>query len=201
MRSAVALALVLALVPPLWSQELAEPRSGARFPLTNDGQALLGLGLRVKKVAFVKVNVYAVALYVSDAVLEGPLSAYRGHPASPELFRELVWGDFEKRLVLRFLRDLEREQIVGAMRGALTGRSDARLLEQFVSYFTELKEGEECELRWLPGGSLEVSLAGRRRPPIEGKDFAAAVFGIYLGDRPLQEDIKRGLASRLTSSQ
>jgi hypothetical protein len=201
MRPAAALALALAVASPLWSQELAEPRSGARFPLASDGQSLLGLGLRVKKVAFVKVNVYVVALYVADAALEGPLSAYRGHPASPELFRDLVWGDFEKRLILRFLRDLERDQIAGAMRGALVGRSDARLLEQFVSYFTELKEGEECELRWLPGGSLEVWLAGRRRPPIESKDFAAAVYGIYLGDRPLQEDIKRGLVSRLTSLQ
>jgi hypothetical protein len=199
MRPAAALALVLGLALPLRSQELAEPRSGARFVLESDGQALLGLGLRVKKIAFVKVNVYAVALYVPDAALDGPLSAYRGRPASPELFRDLVRGDFGKRLVLRFLRDLERDQIAGAMRGALAGRSDARLLERFVSYFTELKQGEECELRWLPGGSLEVSLAGLTRPPIDDKDFAAAVFGIYLGDQPLQEDIKRGLVSRLAT--
>jgi hypothetical protein len=201
MRPAAALAPVLALAPLLWSQELAEPRSGARFPLASGGQSLLGLGLRVKKVAFVKVKVYVVGLYVPDAALEGPLAAYRGRPASPELFRDLVWGDFDKRLVLRFLRDLERDQIAGAMREALAGRSDARLLDQFVSSFDELKQGEECELRWLPGGALEVSLAGRRRPPIEGKDFAAAVFGIYLGERPLQEDIKLGLVSRLASSQ
>lgn len=196
---AAALALALALAAPAGGQELAEPQTGVRVPLASEGQTLLGVGLRVKKVAFVKVKVYVVAFYVSDAALSASLAGARGRPASPELFRDLVWGDFEKRLVLRFVRDLEQEQIQKAMREALAGRTDATLLERFVSYFPELKQGQECLLRWAPGGTLATTMAGQERPPIDSKDFAAAVFGLYLGDRPLQDDIKLALVSRLPS--
>ena len=197
MLCAGVLALVLCGAAPASSQDLAEPQTSVRFPVTAEGRTLLGLGLRVKKVAFVKVKVYVVALYVADAALGGPLSAHRGRAASPDLYRELVWGDFDKRLVLRFVRDLGREQIAGAMREALAGRADARLLEQFVSYFSDLKQGQECVLGWAPGGSLEVTMAGRPHPAIADKAFAAAVFGLFLGERPLQDDIKRDLVSRV----
>lgn len=197
MLRASVLVLALGLAPALEAQELAEPQTGVRFPLTSQDQTLLGLGLRVKKIAFVKVKVYVVALYVSDSALSGPLAAHRGRPASSELFRDLVWGDFDKRLVLRFVRDLGREQIQKAMREALADRSDAKALDRFVSYFPELKVGQECVLHWVRGGTLAVTMAGQERPPIAGRDFAAAVFGLYLGERPLQEDIKLGLVSRL----
>ena len=199
MLRALVLVLALGLAPALAAQELADPQAGVRFPMTSEGQTLLGVGQRVKKIAFVKVKVYVVALYVSDPALAGPLATYRGRPASPELFRDLVWGDFDKRLVLRFVRDLGREQIQKAMREALADRSDAELLDRFVSYFPELKLGQECLLHWVPGGTLAVTMAGQQRPPIASKEFAAAVFGLYLGDRPLQEDIKGNLVSRLPS--
>ena len=199
MRQPAALALALALASPLAAQDLAEPQTGVRFPVASDGHTLLGLGLRVKKIAFIKAKVYVVALYVSDAALSGPLAAQRGRPASPELYRELVAGDFDKRLVLRFTRDLGREKIQDAMREALVDRTDAKLLDQFVSYFPELKQGQEAVLRWVPGGTLDVTMAGQPRPPIASKDFASALYGLYLGDRPLQPDIKAGLVSRVPS--
>jgi len=197
-RSA-AFSLTLALAAPAGAQELAEPETGVRFPVASDGQTLLGLGLRVKKIAFVKVKVYVVALYVSDAALAGPMATHLGSPVSPALFKDLVWGDFDKRLALRFVRNLDQGQIQKAMREALAGRTDPALLDRFVSYFPELKQGQECLLRWLPGGRLAATMAGQERAPIESKDFAAAVFGLYLGERPLQEDIKSALVSRLAS--
>ena len=33
------------------------------------------------------------------------------------------------------------------------------LLDQFVSYFPALKEGQECTLRWAPGGTIETVMA------------------------------------------
>jgi len=39
-------------------------------------------------------------------------------------------------------------------------------------------------------------MAGEARPPIPSKDFAAALFGLYVGKQPLQDDIKQGLVSR-----
>jgi hypothetical protein len=43
---------------------------------------------------------------------------------------------------------------------------------------------------------VETTSAGEVKPPIVDKAFAAAVFGIWLGEKPIQEDLKRDLVSR-----
>ncbi len=58
-RAALALA-VCVLAPALRSQEIAEPRSGAKFPAQVEDKSLLGAGLRTK--TFRKVQVYALGL-------------------------------------------------------------------------------------------------------------------------------------------
>ncbi len=82
------------------------------------------------------------------------------------------------------------------MREALPA-ADKALTDQFVSYFPEVKEGQECVLRWGAGGVLETIMAGEKRPAIDNKAFAAAVFGIFLGEKPIQEDLKQALVARV----
>ena len=66
----------------------------------------------------------------------------------------------------------------------------------FSSHFGAPREGDSYVIRWAPGGVLEVSAAGQAKPPIEDKAFATAVFAIWLGEKPIQEDIKRDLVAR-----
>jgi hypothetical protein len=192
LAAGAALALLPTSAP---AQDFVESGSGVAFPLKRDGGTLLGAGLRVKKIAFVKAKVYAVALYVSDDALAGPLAVHRGKTADPAFFKDLVWGDFPKELVLHFVRDVGQGRIQDAMREALEGASKGPL-DAFVSYFPEVKTGQECVLRWGSGGVLEVTMAGAAKPPIADKTFAAAVFGLYVGEHPLQDDIKAGVTSR-----
>jgi hypothetical protein len=145
-----------------------------------------------------KVKVYAIGLYVDDAALAGPLAAHKGKTASPEFYRDLVWGDFPKHVVLKLVRDVSTSQIQGAFREALGSANKARV-DQFASYFGDTKIGQEYVIRWAPGGTLETTVAGVAKPPIADKDFAAAVFGIWLGDKPIQDDIKKDLVARAPS--
>ena len=194
----LALSLLFAAAPPVparAAEEVTEPRTGVKFPARADGMSLLGVAVRVKAITIVKVKVYALGLYVSDAALSGPLAAFKGRTTSPESYRELVWGDFPKELRLHFVRDVDRKRIQEAMRESLAG-ADPKWLDPFIGYFEEVKEGQECVLRWAPGGILQTTYAGTARPPIADKTFAAAVFGIYLGDKPVQADIKRDLVAR-----
>jgi hypothetical protein len=39
-------------------------------------------------------------------------------------------------------------------------------------------------------------MAGQPKPPIADREFAAAVFGVWLGEKPVREEIKKGLVSR-----
>lgn len=194
MRQAVLPCLLLAFTAAVGSaQDFTEPKTGVRLPLkSSDGQmVLLGAGVR-SKTFVVKVKVYVASLYVAPEAL----AKHKGKPPAPELYSDLVWGDFPKEIVLRFVRNVGKGRIQDAMREALPG-ADKVLTDQFVSYFPEVKEGQECVLRWGAGGVLETIMAGEKRPAIDNKAFAAAVFGIFLGEKPIQEDLKQALVARV----
>lgn len=190
---AIALIALSLAVPPAAAQEVAEPSSGVRFAVKRGDLSLLGVGLRTRTVF--KVKVYAIGLYVADSALSGPLAAHKGALGSPAFYKDLIWGDFAKEVHLRFTRDVDQRTIQEAMREALAGADKARL-DTFVSYFPDIKAGQECVIRWTPGGALETVMAGKMKPPIVDRDFAAAVFAVWLGEKAIQEDIKKGLVSR-----
>jgi hypothetical protein len=191
---AVATLVAMAFAGAASAQTWTEPKSGVAFPVTKDEMTLLGGGLRVRKMLFT-FKAYAVGLYVSDAAIAGPLAAYKGKTSSPEFYESIQKGDFKKEVVLRFLRNLSQSRIQDAMRESLAG-ADPKPLDQFISYFPEVKEGQECVLRVVPGGTLEVVMAGQARPPIADKAFAERVMGLYVGPTPIQEDIKAGVVAR-----
>jgi hypothetical protein len=193
---AVAAALIacLALAAASSAQSWTEPKSGAAFEVKRDGMTLLGGGLRVKKIVFT-FKAYAIGFYVDDAALAGPLAAYKGKTTSPEFYTALQTGDFRKQVVLRFMRNLSASRIQEAMRESLAG-ADQKTLDQFIAYFPEVKEGQECVLRGLPGGKLESIMAGQAKPVIENKAFTERLFGLYVGPQPLQADIKAGVVAR-----
>jgi hypothetical protein len=185
----------LALAASSPAQTWTEPRSGVAFAVQKDGMTLLGAGLRVKKILFT-FKAYAVAFYVSDEALAGPLARYAGQPVTDELRRALVSGDFPKEVVLHFLRDLGQNKIQGAMREALEGANPAALY-QFISYFPQVKKGQQCVLRWGQGGTLESTMAGETKPPIANRALAEQLFGLYVGPDPLQDDFKADMLARL----
>jgi hypothetical protein len=196
-RQTTAILALLLLVPSFaFAEDVKEPRSGVSLAAKDGSSSLLGIGVRTR--TMLKVKVYAIGLYVDDAALAGPLAAHKGKTASPEFYRDLVWGDFPKHVVLKLVRDVSTSQIQGAFREALGSANKARV-DQFASYFGDTKIGQEYVIRWAPGGTLETTVAGVAKPPIADKDFAAAVFGIWLGDKPIQDDIKKDLVARAPS--
>jgi hypothetical protein len=193
MKTALALlAAALFVSTPAFAETVTEPKTGVAFESHRGDLSLAGLGLRTK--TFLKVKVYVIGLYVADSALPG-LKAKAG---SPELYKELVWGDFPKELQLKLVRDLSAAQMQEAIREALTlQNADKARTDAFISYFGDIKIGQEYVLRWRPGGTLETTAVGQAKPPIADKNFAAAVFSIWLGATPIQEDVKLGLVSRL----
>jgi hypothetical protein len=176
------------------AQEWTVPMTGVAFPVKKEGMTLLGGGLRVKKIVFT-FKAYTIGFYVADDALAGPLAVYKGKTTSPAFYHELQTGDFKKEVVLRFMRNLSQSRIQEAMRESLAG-ADPKILEQFIAYFPQVAEGQTCEIRYLPGGTLEAVMAGQAKPPIKDKKFADQFFGLYVGPAPLQADIKEGVVAR-----
>lgn len=189
MKRLIVAMLLLSMGVPLLAQEVMEPKSGARFPANDGDMSLLGVGLRTRTIA--RVKVYAIGLYVADSALAGLL---RGKAGTPELYRELVTGDFRKRVVLKFLRDVSAEQIREAFRDALKGTGVNA--GTWLSYFSDTRSGQEIVINWTPGVGLETKVAGADKPAVNDKALASAVFEIWLGAKPIQDDIKNGLVAR-----
>ena len=189
MNGRIATVLLLSVAVPALAQDVAEPRSGEKFAAKDGDASLLGVGLRTRTIA--RVKVYAIGLYVADSALGGPL---KGKAGTPELYRELTSGDFRKKVVMKFLRDVSAEQIRDAFGDALKGtgvKADA-----WLRYFGDTRSGQQYVIAWTPGVGLETKVAGVDKPALNDKALAAAVFGIWLGARPIQEDIKKDLVAR-----
>jgi hypothetical protein len=198
MRS-IALLAVIALVgcaAPAAAQDVVEPKSGVGFAPKTGGMSLLGVALRTK--TFLHVKVYAAGFYVADSALAGPLAVHRGNTGTPAFYHDLVNGDFEKQMTLKLVRDLSPSQIQGAFRETLVG-ADSHRVEEFTGIFSsDLKAGDQIVLHWTKG-ILETSAGGLSRVPIADAEFASRVFAIWLGEHPVQEDVKRDLVARADS--
>lgn len=147
-----------------------------------------GGGLRKK--AFFKV--YAMALYLPEK--QGDADAAIG-------------GKGAKRVAISLLRDLSAQQFVDALQeGMAQNHSGAEMaaLKERVKQFSdtllalgEAKTGTRVLIDWLPGSGTRVSVNGERRGnDISGEDFYQALLRIWLGHKPVQDDLKQALLGK-----
>ena len=141
---------------------------------------LNGAGLR-KKVVF---KVYVAGLY-----LENPT-----HDASAA-----VSSDETKSMRLHVLRTLDAGKITEAITEGFERNSKTQMgglkarLDRFNSMFPNVAEGDEIVMSYFPGKGTVVTAKGTEKGTIEGKDFADALFAVWLGPNPVQEDLKKAL--------
>jgi hypothetical protein len=163
---------------------LAGEAAGVRMPdtITVEGKTLKlnGIGLR-KKLMF---KVYVAGLYV-----ETPTK-------SPEA---IISSDQVKRVSLHILRSLKASKVTEAIEDGFEKNSKAQMgalkerLAKFSAMFSDVNEGDEILMTYAPGKGTSVSIKGSERGTVEGKDFGDALFSVWLGPDPVQEDLKKAL--------
>ncbi|MBP6733072.1 MAG: chalcone isomerase family protein [Chitinophagales bacterium] len=57
----------------------------------------------------------------------------------------------------------------------------------------EIKEGDMFELMYVPGEGVKASKNGKLKSTIAGLDFKKALFGIWVGEDPVDADLKAAL--------
>ena len=128
-------------------------------------------------------KVYVAALYL------GP----EGDPGR-------VLDDVPKRLEIQYLRGFTADQFAKATDVKIADNVDAKTLaalrpriDQLNALYRDVNEGDRYALTYLPGEGTELALNGRPLGRVAGADFAAALFAVWLGDSPVDEDLKRSL--------
>ncbi len=67
-------------------------------------------------------------------------------------------------------------------------------IETFLTWLSQpIKKGDEFEFAFVPHNVIHVSKNGTELGVIENKEFATALFAIWLGDMPADKKLKTGL--------
>jgi hypothetical protein len=158
---------------------------GVKMPDTVnvDGKELKlnGMGLRTK--AFFKV-------YVAGLYLETP-------SADTD---KIIGTDTARRVEMSMMRDLGKDKIVNALKEGVEKNNPKEKvdalkdrLDKFTSGIPDLKEGQVLTITYVPSKGTTVAGGGAKEMTVEGKDFADALFLVWLGKSPVDEDLKKGM--------
>ena len=153
-----------------------------------DGQEvhLNGIALRTRYQFF---KVYVAGLYLPQKTTSGQTA---------------IDARGAKRMILVMLRDVSAEQFIESFDVALrNNNSEAQLAEvkaQREDLFArirtigEARKGTEIVLDYLPSaGTLLVVGGTPRGKPISGEAFYRAVLRSWVGENPMQQDMKKAL--------
>ncbi|MFL5349607.1 MAG: chalcone isomerase family protein [Hyalangium sp.] len=181
--SAVVLSLTLALPALATEKEVA----GVKFPDTTtvEGKTLKlnGAGLR-KKFVF---KVYAAGLYLESPTQDAA---------------QVISSDQTKVVRMSMLRDLEKGKITEAITDGVEKNNKAQMpalkarLDTFNAAIPDLKKGDELTITYVPGKGTRVASKSGQEMSVEGKDFADALFGVWLGSNPVDGDLKNGMLGK-----
>ncbi len=156
----------------------------AAFALPAQAAELNGSGIR-KRLFF---DVYSISLFL---------------PAKTSSAQEAISASGAKRIEIRMLRDVGADQFTDALAEGIRANHsevEAQRLEpqvkQLAGIMAEQKDarkGMQIALEWT-GRDTRVAIDGKPAgQPIAGEEFYRALLRIWLGDRPVQEDLKKAL--------
>jgi hypothetical protein len=175
------LLLLLCLANPVLAAEVAGVKIDDKTHVADTELTLKGAGLR--KRAFFQV--YAVGLYVQDRKAD-PISQPGAKRVQIHMLRDVGADTFTEALV-----DGIKANHTEAEAKALEPR--VKQLGATIAEIKEAKKGMTLALDWN-GKATQLVIDGKPAgQPIEGEDFYRALLRIWLGEKPVQDDLKKTL--------
>jgi Chalcone isomerase-like len=164
--------------------ELAGVKVDDSAKVGNATLRLNGAGIRTK--FFFKV--YVGALYLNE----------KTHDAGKVLDESGA-----KRVAMIMLRGLSSKRLLKAFNEGMDANNspaelaalDARIRDFSDIFRTtdEVKEGDLITLDYLPGEGTRVSINGTEKGRVTGAKFFRALLRVWLGDHPVDGDLKEGM--------
>jgi hypothetical protein len=146
---------------------------------------LNGAGLRTR---FRVVKVYVIGLYLPEKKTDASAVLALAGP---------------KRAAIHMLRDVDAHTFTDALvEGLKANHSEAdykaleprvKELSDTMTQIGEAKNGMIIALDWTEGATRLVVNGKLTGKPIAGEDFYKALLRIWIGDKPVQDDLKKSL--------
>jgi hypothetical protein len=185
MKTRIGVSILLAtLVMALFAAPcLAKEVKGVEVPaqVEVDGNTLLLNGVGVRSKFF--VSVYVGALFLTNTTSDAKVA---------------ITSDEPKRIDMTMLRDVAIKKMVGAYRDGFEDNTpkpsedlQARIDKFLALYVDEAKENQLLRLTYIPGKGTTAVQGDKVLGTIEGADFMAAAWAIWLGDDPADSSLKK----------
>jgi hypothetical protein len=185
LRQIAAMLLLLAAAARVPAVTIAEQHFDDRVRVAGTELVLNGVGLR----AVAWLEGYAAGLYLTEKA------------STPEA---VLASRGPKRLRMKMMVEVEAKEFVKATNSGMkrnhTAAEHAALLERIqrfdanVAAVRLLKKGDVVDLDFIPGQGLHLIVNGKRRGEVlPGDDFYAGLLKIFVGNRPVDPELKTGL--------
>jgi hypothetical protein len=178
--TALALAAVCILAPSVRAAQIEGVEFAERYESGGTWLRLNGVGLLRYRI-FLKG--YVAALYLGE-----------------EVRAERALADVPRRLEIEYFWSIPAEAFAKATRDGIERRVDAATIgrlaariDQLNRLYEDVEPGDRYALTYVPGVGTELALNGKPRGVVEGADFSAALFAIWLGEQPLDEPLREQL--------
>ena len=183
-RTVVSGLLFLSLSVPAPHAAVAREIEGVEFP---DRVSAAGTPLLLNCVGLLRYLVfikgYVAALYLAPG----------GNP-------DAVLADVPKRLVINYFYPIKASDFAAATDQGIAANVDSATvtalrprIDRLNALYDDVRPGDRYALTYVPGVGTELALNGTRKGVIEGADFAAALFAIWLGPNALDTSLKQQL--------
>lgn len=163
--------------------EIAGVRLDDRVNAGNNELVLNGAGLRTR----LMFKVYVAGLYL---------------PHKSSSSQEIVGGTGPRRVVLKMLRDVDGDTLLGALQEGLhdnLGEAELAALQPAITQFAKVfqsvgntRSGDTVVLD-ITGDGLFVSINGNPRGQVADAVFGHALLKVWLGEKPVQDSLKKAL--------
>jgi hypothetical protein len=172
------------LANPSWAKEIEGVVIEEQL-VSESGVTLQLNGAAVRKKLFFKI--YIAALYLANPSAEAS---------------SVIADEGEKRIVMHFLYDeVGKDKLVEGWDEGFAANHSAEALgllqpriDTFNAMFDEdMVAGDVIVFDYLPDTGTRVTIKGNVKGVIEGKDFNDALLAIWLGEKPVGSDLKKGL--------
>jgi hypothetical protein len=174
----VVLATLSVLLLPVYT--LATEVEGKTFSklvkVENTSLKLVGTGL----LRYFGFKAYVGALYIEEKNNLDTLFSDTAKRIEIEYMRSIKGSDFGPATIKSLKKNIDEETY-----NRLSGR-----IEHHNSLYEDVQPGDRYALTYVPGKGTELTLNGKPKGVIRGADFAAAIFKIWVGPRPISESFK-----------
>jgi hypothetical protein len=182
-RSVIVIFALIAIILILPAGEAAEV-NGINF---NDAYVAGATVLKIRGAGVLRVmafvKVYAGVFYLPDNT-----------PSN------MVLDDVPKRLEVEYFRSIAGHEFGLVTHKKISENVDPQTYERLrprIEYhntmYQDVQPGDRYSLTYIPGKGTELALNGVSKGVVQGADFAAALFSIWLGPKPISESFKKDL--------